>query len=153
MTNRHTQADGPGQDADEVGVHQRTDRIVDHAQQQALQHFSDAARSAQGNVRGAQGQVRREGHARYDRDHRRSESTEEVQHQDRPDMGFGPVFMVGDRGHDQNEHQDRRHGLEGRDEHLADEAQAQGNLGGDQGQGNTGHQTDHDLQDQTGTVQ
>ncbi|MCY1551260.1 hypothetical protein D9M68_875770 [compost metagenome] len=43
MPEGETQADGPGQDADEVAGEQGVDRVVDHVQQQGFQHFADAA--------------------------------------------------------------------------------------------------------------
>ncbi|MNH22807.1 hypothetical protein D3C79_826780 [compost metagenome] len=68
-------------------------------------------------------------------------------------MGFSAVTMVGDRGHDQDEHQDRRHRLEGGDEDLADKTEACCGGGGEHGQGNAGDEADHDLDHQAGAVQ
>ncbi|MNC48602.1 hypothetical protein D3C75_977320 [compost metagenome] len=100
-----------------------------------------------------QGQVRRENHAGDHRHHGGAEGTQQVQDQDGADVGFLPVFVVGDRSHDQDEHQNRRNGFEGRDEQFADEGQLQGGSGEQQRQGNTGNQADNDLHHQAGAVE
>ncbi|CAI3806497.1 hypothetical protein DBADOPDK_04124 [Pseudomonas sp. MM223] len=68
-------------------------------------------------------------------------------------MGFLAVAVVGDRGHDQYEHQHGGHGLEGTDEYLAEEGQVAGDGGREQGKGNAGEQADDDLRHQAGTVE
>ncbi|MCY1400084.1 hypothetical protein D9M71_151570 [compost metagenome] len=138
-------ADGPRQDADEIGVHQRTDRIVDHAQQQALQHFANPAWRCDRDVLGRQHQAGRERHAGNHRDHGRGESAQQIQEQNRADVGFLAVLVVGNRRHDQHEHQNRRDGFQCRDKHFADERRGFRHIGGNQRQGNTGDQADHNL--------
>ncbi|MNC25019.1 hypothetical protein D3C75_730950 [compost metagenome] len=133
MAQGHAQADGPGQHTDEVGVEQGVDRVVDRTQQQVLQHFTDAARRAQRSVAGAQHQVRREQHAGDHRDYRGAEGPQQVQPEDRADVGFLAVAVVGDRGHDQDEHQHGCHRLEGADEHFPEEGHVAGDGGREQG--------------------
>ncbi|MNL10070.1 hypothetical protein D3C87_1308600 [compost metagenome] len=148
MANGDAHADGPGQNADEVGVHQGADRIIDHAQQQALQHFANPAWRCDRDVLGRQHQVRRERHAGNHRHHGRGESAQQIQEQNRPDVGFLAVLVVGNRRHDQHEHQNRRDGFQRRDKHFADERGGLRRFRRKQGQGNTGDQADHDLRDQ-----
>lgn len=152
MAQGHAQADGPGQHADEVGVEQRVDRVVHGAEQQVLQHLADTAGGAQRGVAGAQCQVGREQHARRHGHHRCGEGAQQVQPEDRADVGFLAMAVVGDRSHHQDEHQHRRHGLQGADEDLAEERQVAGHGRGEQGEENAGHQADADLRHQAGAV-
>ena len=62
---------------------------------------------------------------------------QQVKPQDRANVGFLAMPVVGDRSHDQNEYQYRCHCLEGTDEDLAEEGQVAGRAGGQQGQGDT----------------
>ena len=82
------------------------------------------------------------------RDHGCSKGAQQIQEQNRLDVGFLAMLMVGDRRHHQHKHQDRCHGLECRDEDLADKTGGLGRLGQQQGQQNAGDQTDDDLCDQ-----
>ena len=68
-------------------------------------------------------------------------------------MGFLTVLVVGDRSHDQHEHQDRCDGLECRDKQLADERGGLRRVRRKQGQGNPGDQADDDLGDQAGAFE
>ncbi|CEL30282.1 hypothetical protein SRM1_03640 [Pseudomonas fluorescens] len=153
MTNRDAHADRPGQNADEVGVHQRTHRVIHHAEQQALQHFTDTARRGYRNVLGGQYQIRREQHAR-DHSHRCcGEGAQQVKEQNRTDVSFLAVLVVGDRRHDQHEHQNRRHGFQCRNEHLADKRRRFRRFRREHRQDDTGNQADHDLRDQAQVFQ
>lgn len=147
------QADGPGQDADEVTVGQRPDRVIHDAEQQALQHFADATGSGDSHVLGGQHQAGGEQGAGNHCNHRRCESAQQVQEQDRPDMGFLALFMVGDRSHDQYEHQDGGDRLEGGDEDLADECGGFRHVRRQPGQGDTDDQADDDLRHQAGAFE
>ncbi|MNN40985.1 hypothetical protein D3C81_1550770 [compost metagenome] len=148
MTDGNAHTDGPRQNADEVRIHQGADRVVDHAQQQALQHFADTARRRHSNILSRQHQARREHHAGNHSDHGGGESPQQIQKQNWSDVGFLAVLVVGNRRHDQHEHQNRRDGFERRDKHFADERRGLRHVGGKQRQGNTGDQADHDLCDQ-----
>ncbi|MNG07717.1 hypothetical protein D3C84_910330 [compost metagenome] len=68
-------------------------------------------------------------------------------------MGFLAVLVVGDRRHDQHEHQDRRDRFQRADEHFADKCGGLRRFRREQGQGNTGDQADHDLRDQAQAFQ
>ena len=153
MADCNAHADGPRQDADKVGIHQRTDRVVDHAQQQALQHFADTARGGDGNVFGGQHQIRREQHAGDNGHDGCSKGAKQVQHQNRADMGFLAVLVVGNRGHDQHKHQNRCNGFQGADKHLANKGHRKRCRGRKPGQQNTGEQTDHNLGHQAGALE
>ena len=52
VANGDAHADGPGQNTDEIGVHQCADRVVDHAQQQALQDLADTTGRGHRDVMG-----------------------------------------------------------------------------------------------------
>ena len=148
MANGDAHANGPGQDADEVGIHQRTDRVIHHAEQQALQHLADTAGGAYRGVMGDQYQGRREQHTGDHCNHGGGKSAEQVQKQDRADVSFLTVLVVGNRGHDQHKHQDRRDSLQRRDKYLADKTGGARGLGEQQGQHDPGNQADDNLGDQ-----
>ncbi|CAI0773257.1 Uncharacterised protein [Serratia marcescens] len=122
VAQRQPQTDGPGQNADVVGVNQRMERVGHHAHQQALHHLHNAAR--RGNVRRAGGQRQRgrEDKADDHRHQRGGKGAQQVEEQDRANVGLLPLFMVGDRGHDQNQHQHRRHRFQRADEQGAEQA-------------------------------
>jgi hypothetical protein len=153
VADSHAHADGPGQDADEVGVHQGADRVIDHAQQQALQDLGDPAGGGDRHIMGRQYQVRREQGAGHHRNHGRGKGAQQVEEEDRADVGFLAVLVVGNRSHDQHEHQDWGDGLERRDKHLADERGGLRRIRRKQGQGNPGDQADDDLGDQAGAFE
>lgn len=153
MAQGEAQADGPGQDADEVAVEQCIDRIVHHVQQQRLEDFADAARWAQLGTVADQGQAGRKGEAGDDGNDRRAEGADQVEHEDRADMGLLPALMVGDRRRDQDEYQHRRHGLERGDEYRAEKTDGRRRLRKEQRQGNAGDQADEDLDHQAGAVE
>ncbi|MNN71254.1 hypothetical protein D3C81_1871730 [compost metagenome] len=96
MAQGHAQTNGPGQHTNEVGIEQGVDRVVDGAQQQVLQHFTNAARRAQCRLAGAQGQMRREQHAGDNGHHCSREGAQQVQPENWADVGFLAVAMVGD---------------------------------------------------------
>ena len=150
MTNGNAHADGPRQDADKVGIHQRADRVVDHTQHQALQYLADTPGGGNGDVLGGQYQIRREQHAGDNGHDRSSKGAEQVQNQNRADMGFLAVLVVGNRGHDQYKHENRRNGFQGADEHLADKGHRKRCRGRKPCQQNTCNQTDHNLGYQAG---
>ena len=153
MTDCNAHADGPRQDADKVGIDQRVYRVVDHAQQQALQYLADTAGRGNSDVFSGQYQVGREHHAGDNGHDGGSKCAEQVQHKDRTNMGFLTVLVVGNRGHDQHKHQDGCYGFQGADEHLADKGHRKGCGGRKPGQQNTGNQTDHNLGYQAGALE
>ena len=147
------EADGPGQDADEVGRDQGVDRVVHHAQQQGLEHLGDAARRRHLARMAGQHQARGEGEAGDHRHHRGAEGADQVQQQDRPDMGLLALPVVGDGCHHQDEHQYRRDGLQRGNEDLADEADLERGGREEAGEQQAGDQADDDLAHQAGTRQ
>ena len=153
MTEGETEADGPGQDADEVAMQQRVDRVVDHVHQQRLEHLADAAGGRQFSGLAAQHQRRREGEAGHHRDQGGAEGADQVHQQDRANVGLLALLVVGDGRHHQDEHQYRRHRLQRRDEHVADEADGKRCLRGYHGKGDTCEQADDDLRHQAGAVE
>ena len=96
VAQRQPQTHGPGQNTDIVGVNQRMERVGDHAHQQAFQHFNNAARRVDIRIAGHQRQVGREHKADHYRHQRRGEGPQQVEEQDRADIGFLPVLVVGD---------------------------------------------------------
>ena len=70
---------------------------------------------------------------------------EQVQHQNRPDVGGLAVLVVGDRRHHQHEHQDRCDGLQAGDEQIAQYRDRFGRLGCGHGQDDAQDQADRDL--------
>ncbi|MNZ45287.1 hypothetical protein D3C78_629380 [compost metagenome] len=153
MADGHAHADRPRQDADEVRIHQGADRVVDHAQQQALQDFANAAGRADSHVVGGEHEAGREQGAGDHRNGGGTEGAEQVQEQNRSDMGFLAVLVVGDRGHDQHEHQNWRDGFECADKHFADECGGLRHFRREQRQDDTGNQANHDLGDQAGAFE
>ena len=113
-----------------------------------MQHFANAPRSAHRGVMGSQYQERRKHHAGNHRNHGGGKGAEQIQEQDRADMGFLAMLMVGNRGHDQHKHQDWRDSLQRRDKHLADKTGGARGLGEQQGQHDPGNQADDNLGDQ-----
>src|SRR3990167_3584108 len=94
-----------------------------------------------------------EGKAGGHRDQRCAEGADQVQQQNRFDMGLLALLMVGNRRRYQYEYQHRSHGLQRRDKHRAEEADARGSFRQKQRQGDTGHQADSNLQHQAGAVE
>lgn len=92
-----------------------------------------------------QGQARGEYETGGDGNQCCAEGAEQVEQQNRPDVGLLIALVVGNRGGDQNKHQYRRHGFQGRNEHRAEEADAAGRFGQEDGQSDAGEQTDKDL--------
>ncbi|MNE15078.1 hypothetical protein D3C80_1079770 [compost metagenome] len=68
-------------------------------------------------------------------------------------MGFLAVTMVGDRSHDQDEHQHGRNRLQGADKHFAKKGQVAGDGRCQQGEGDAGEQANDDLSHQAGAVE
>ncbi|MNI99480.1 hypothetical protein D3C73_1585720 [compost metagenome] len=68
-------------------------------------------------------------------------------------MGALARLVVGDGGDHQDEYQHRRHGLQGHDEELAQQAHGAGVLGRGQGEDDAGEQADDDPGHQAGAFQ
>ncbi|MCY1449226.1 hypothetical protein D9M71_659520 [compost metagenome] len=147
------QTDRPNQDADEVGFHQRGHRVGHGTAQQAQQDLGDVAGRREVIGAGSQGDGRGEDAGSQHRHHRCGEGADQVEEEDRADVGALARLVVGDGSDHQDEHQHRRHGLQGHDEKLAEQADGAGVRGGDQGEGDAGDQADDDPGHQAGAFQ
>ena len=113
------QPDGPGQDADEIRLGQRLERIGDGAEQQVVQHSQNVAwgRTVDGgrveHQRGRKGKAGEHGH------HRGTQRADQVKHQDGPDVRGLSTLVAGDGRRHQHKHQHGRHGLQRGNEQVA----------------------------------
>ena len=132
VAEHNAHGDSPSEDADVVAGGNGVNGIVNHVENHIAEHFSDTAGSAGGMVRGNQNQLRREGKARNHGDHGSGERTDEIKHQNRLNVKVAAFeVLVGDGAH----HRGNR--LQGRHEHLAEEAALNGGIGGGIREGNT----------------
>ena len=119
MPERDAQPDGPGQDADEIRLGQRLERIGDGAEQQVVQHSQNVARGRAGDggrvehQRGGKGKAGEHGH------HRCTQRADQVKHQDGPDVRGLSTLVAGDGRRHQHKHQHGRHGLQRGNEQVA----------------------------------
>ncbi len=147
-----TKADGPGQNADVVGIQQRLDRVGHHVEQQGLQHLGDPARRGDLGTVGHQMQVGGEQEAGHDGDRSSQEGAQQIEQQDRFHVGLLALLVADDRCHDQYKDQQRGHRLQGADEQAAEQTCRFGPFRHEHGKENTEDQTDQDLANQAGTV-
>ena len=112
MTQTQTDHHCPGQHPDVVGMHQRLDRVVDHAQHQVFQHLQHVTGRRQCFSHRLQGELHREQETAAGCHQRRSKGADRIQDQDRAHMGLHALLVVGNGRHHQHEHQQRCHRLE-----------------------------------------
>ena len=150
MAQGHAHGQCPGEDADVVGIHQRTHGVVEGALHQGHQHFANAPGRALGRGGILELDGGREGHAGSDGDHGRCKGAQHIQPQDGADLrGLARPVVAGGRDH-QQQHQHGRDGLEGGDEQRAQQGHGLGGLGPEPGQQAASDQADGDLADQAG---
>ncbi|MNP32422.1 hypothetical protein D3C76_1256010 [compost metagenome] len=111
MAQGKAQPDGPHQNADVVSIQQGINRVRDHAHQQAAKHLDNAG--WRGDITRGRGKVQR-GREQEAKHHRRQggrESTQQIEEQNRTNVGFLAVLVVGNGGHHQHQHQHRCDGF------------------------------------------
>ncbi|CCK17207.1 hypothetical protein BN136_3217 [Cronobacter universalis NCTC 9529] len=149
VTQREAEAHGPDQNADVIAFQQGINRVRDHAEQQVAQHADNPGRRR--DIRRARDQMQR-GRKEKAEQHggqRRGKRAQQIEPENGADIGFLPVFMVGDRGHYQHQHQYRRHGFQRADEQRAEQSDRDSRGFGKPGQQNTEHQPHQNLFYQT----
>ncbi|MNE78849.1 hypothetical protein D3C80_1752900 [compost metagenome] len=93
-----------------------------HAHQQAFEHFNDATRRVDIGGAYSQRQRGRKNKADHHGGKRGGKGTQQVEEQDRADIGFLALLMVGNGGHDQHQYQQRCHRLQRANEQRAEQA-------------------------------
>ena len=111
-----TQGNGPDQNADVVGVQQCIDRVVESAFDHGGQHLADIAGHAC-HLRGlSEVDYGREQGAGHHGHAGCGQRTDDIQEDDRLDLGFLTGAVAADGGHDEQEHEHRSSCLQGGDE-------------------------------------
>ncbi len=146
------QTNGPRQNTDIVGIHQRLHRVGYHVEQQGLQHFGDAARWRDLGRIGYQMQIGGEEEAGNHRDHGRREGAKQIEQQNGSHVGLLTLLVTNDGSHDQYKYQQRRHRFQCAHKQAAKQTCRFGPLGGKHSQQDTENQTNQDLADQTGAI-
>ena len=140
------QNQGPSQNADVVGVGQRADRVGHQVHQQSLQHFDNAAwRRGRHIARFRKNQHGRKSKAGNHCDQGCRKRTDEVQNDNRFDVGLVAFLMLRDGGQHQCEHQNRRDGFQRPDEQAAEQSGRDTRLRREYRQRDTQSQADDDL--------
>ena len=120
----------PGQNADVIRVGQRLDRIGHQLHQQVPQHGRDATgRHLIGFLYPLEHQLRGKQKTQRHRHQGSRERAQQIQDEDRPDVGFRTPLMLRNGRHHQREHQHRCHRLQGAHEQVAQQLTRRKNPG------------------------
>ena len=129
MAQSRAQYQSPSQNADIVGIGQRVNRVGHQIHQQRFQHFDNAGRRRNGYITGrTQNQRGRECHTGNDCHHSRSKRTENIQNQNRFDVGLIAFLVLRNGGSHQNKYQNRRDSLKRTDKQAAQQSCADTDL-------------------------
>ena len=102
----------PDQNADEIAVHDGTDRIVDHFEQQVVQDLPYSLWRIKGQICDVQHKCRREKHAHNNGDECGAESARKIQDDDWPEWRVSALAVRGKRGGYQHQYQHGRYRLQ-----------------------------------------
>ena len=119
MAQHHPEANRPGQNGNEVALHQRGNRVGDHAQQQVPEDLDDALGRIAAHLRHIQRKFGGENKAGHHRHQRCDQGANHIQHEDTANMRGLAFLVCRNRCGNQHKHQDGCDGFKGGDEQLA----------------------------------